>query len=67
MIRFPKIGQKVQVHYNKRIARIAPHHGQVGHVQTVSRGPGPRNICVDINGKLVVIPRGNLNATEATI
>ena len=33
-----------------------------GTVRVVPRGPGPRNVGVEIEGRLVVIPRGNLVA-----
>lgn len=64
MISHPKIGQCVRVHYKKSVARIAPYQDRVGYIQEVSRGPGPRNVCVDVDGALVMIPRGNLNMVE---
>jgi len=60
----PRPGQRVRIHYAKRSASIMPHHGKVGVVRTVSYGPGPRNIGVEIDGRIVVIPRGNLVAVE---
>ena len=53
-------GQRVRIH--KRSASVMPHHGKLGVVRTVSRGPGPRNVGVEIDGRTVVIPRGNLVA-----
>ena len=64
MIFHPRPGQHVRVHYAKRVASTMPHHGAVGIVRVVAHGPGPRNVGVEIDGKLVVIPRGNLVATE---
>jgi len=60
----PRIGQHVRMHYAKRSAAVMPHHGKTGVVRVVSPGPGPRNAGVEIDGRLAVIPRGNLVATE---
>ena len=62
MIFHPRPGQHVRIHYAKRSASVMPHHGKTGVVRIVSRGPGPRNIGVEIKGHLVVVPRGNLVA-----
>ena len=62
MIFHPRVGQRVRVHYAKRMAAMMPYHGKPGVVRVVSRGPGPRNVGVEINGRLVVVPRGNLVA-----
>ena len=62
MIFHPRSGQRVRIHYAKRSASAMPHHGKFGVVRTVSRGPGPRNVGVEIDGLIVVIPRGNLVA-----
>ena len=64
MIFHPHSGQRVRIHYAKRSASIMPHHGRVGVVRVVSRGPGPRNVGVDLDGRTVVVPRGNLVAIE---
>jgi len=37
-----------------------PYHGKIGVVRVVSRGPGPRNVGVEIDGQVIVVPRGNL-------
>ena len=60
MIFHPRIGQRARVHYAKGLAAMMPYHGKVGVVRIVSRGPGPRNVGVEIDGRLVVVPRGNL-------
>jgi hypothetical protein len=39
-----------------------PLHGRTGVVRIVTRGRGPRNVGVEIDGQIVVIPRGNLVA-----
>lgn len=72
LIRHPKIGQRVRVWYATRPRRkrpglrawaeLMPLHGKTGTVAIVSRGPGPRNVGVTIDGRCVVVPRGNLNA-----
>jgi len=61
----PRIGQHVRVHYAKRAAAVMPHHGRRGVVRIVATGPGPRNAGVAIDGRIVVIPRGNLVAESA--
>ena len=62
MIFHPRIGQHVRLHYAKRAAMVMPYHGRTGVVRVVSSGPGPRNVGVEIDGRLVVVPRGNLMA-----
>lgn len=67
MIWQPKPGQCVRVHYRPGFARIMPFQGLTGRVLVASRGPGPRNVLVEIDlptGKTlrVGIPRGNLVA-----
>ena len=64
MIFHPREGQHVRVHYAPRAAGVMPHHGRAGVVRIVARGPGPRNVGVEIDGRLVVVPRGNLVAVE---
>ena len=64
MIFHPHVGQIVRLHYAKRVAPAMPYHGSIGVVRIVSRGPGPRNVGVEVDGRLVVVPRGNLVATE---
>jgi len=61
----PYIGQRVRVHYAKRAAAGMPHHGKTGVVRIVTGGPGPRNVGVEIDGRVVVIPRGNLVIAES--
>ena len=64
MIFHPRIGQRVRLHYAKRSASIMPHHGKVGVVRLVGSGPGPRNVGVEVDGRTVVVPRGNLVAVD---
>ena len=67
MIFHPRVGQNVRVHYAKHVAAMMPYHGAAGVVRVASRGPGPRNTGVELDGRLVVVPRGNLVAIrEAT-
>jgi hypothetical protein len=61
----PRIGQEVQVWYNKRLAPHMPLHGKVGTVRVVARGKGPRNHGVMIDGALWVVPCGNLRPPQA--
>ena len=60
MIFHPQPGQHVRIHYARRSASIMPHHGRTGVVRIVANGPGPRNVGVEIEGLLVMVPRGNL-------
>ena len=62
MIFHPRVGQRVRVHYNRHVAHLMPYHGQDGVVRVISRGGGPRNVGVELAGRMVVIPRGNLVA-----
>ena len=62
MIFRPRVGQRVRIHYARRSASIMPHHGRTGVVRIVAKGPGPRNVGVEIDGLLVMVPRGNLAA-----
>jgi hypothetical protein len=67
MIFHPRPGQPVRLHYRKSAAFAIPHHGKAGVVRIVSRGPGPRNVGVETEARLVVAPRGNLVLmTEST-
>ncbi len=60
MIFYPRVGQHVRVHYASKAAPYMPYHGKTGVVRVVVRGRGPRNVGVEIDGRLIVIPRGNL-------
>lgn len=40
-----------------------PHHGKVGRLAVVSRGK-PRNHGVEIDGRIVVVPCGNIYAFD---
>ena len=64
MIFHPRIGQRVRVHYAKATAETMPFHGKTGVVRVMSNGPGPRNVGAEIDGALVVVPRGNLVAIQ---
>ncbi len=64
MIFHPRPGQRVRIHYARRSASLMPNHSKIGVVRTVSGGPGPRNAGVGIDGRTVVVPRGNLIAVE---
>jgi hypothetical protein len=61
MLSRPRIGQAVRLHYAARKRKGAPHHGSLGTVVVVARGPGPRNHGVRIGGEIVVVPCGQLN------
>lgn len=59
MIANPRIGVDVRVHYNAKRAPTMPHHGKLARVVIASRGK-PRNHGVLIDGRVVVVPCGNL-------
>ncbi len=61
MLARPKIGQRVQVWYAKHYKDRMPHHAKVGTVEVVSMGPGPKNHGIRLDGRLIVVPCGNLN------
>ena len=65
MIFHPRLGRHVRLHYARHAAASMPHHGKVGVVRIVSVGPGPRNVGVEIDGQLIVLPRGNLVAVDS--
>jgi hypothetical protein len=56
----PRLGETVRVHYNAKVAKRVRHHGGIGPIVAIGRGPGPMNIAVKIGGEGVVVPRGNL-------
>lgn len=63
MLTCPRVGQRVVLHYNQRLARsgAVPHHGKVGTVAIRSTRGKPRNHLVRLDdGGLVVVPCGNL-------
>ena len=67
MIFHPRIGQRVRVHYGRSAAARMPWHGRVGVVRLVGHGPGPRNVGVEIAGRVIVVPRGNLVAVDRSV
>jgi len=56
----PRIGSEVQVWYRAQARPHMPLHGRIGTVRIVSRGPGPRNHAVEIDGEMWFVPCGNL-------
>ncbi len=62
MIFQPRVGQHVRVHYAKAYAKAMPYHGEMGTAAVVASGRGPRNVGVEIGGRIIVVPRGNLVA-----
>jgi len=66
MIRHPRVGQVVQIHYAKHYAMHMPHHGRIGVVRIAARGPGPRDHLVEFDdGSIAAIPAGNLRVPPA--
>jgi len=64
MMFYPEIGQTVQCWYKDGQARAyepvaMPYHGLIGVVTIRSHGK-PRNHAVEIGGRVVVVPCGNL-------
>lgn len=61
MIRFARVGNRVQLWYRKSMAAFFPFHGQAGLVVAAGHGPGPKNVGVRLDsGRTVVVPSGNL-------
>lgn len=63
MLIFGRIGQTVRIHYNERVAPTMPYHGRYGKLVVLSNGK-PRNHGVEIDGKIVVVPCGNIIAVK---
>ena len=64
MLLNPEIGQCVQIWYKDGQARAyepvaMPYHGLIGVVRVRSHGK-PRNHAVEIGGRVIVVPCGNL-------
>jgi hypothetical protein len=63
MLSAPKIGDCAQVWYGSKWRRVCGQlHGRIGVVRVVSKG-SPRNHGVEIEGRLIVVPRGHLRKT----
>jgi hypothetical protein len=62
VIMHPRLGQHVRLHYSAGWRRVVRVHGAEGIVRIVPRGPGPRNVGVEIEGNIIAVPRGNLVA-----
>ena len=63
MIWQPKKYQSVRIHYRKSLQKFMPYHGKTGVVVCVGKGPGPKNVLIELDeGGRVCVPRGNLNA-----
>ena len=60
MITNPRINQKAMVWYRKSNQHL-PYHGKTGTIVKRSYGK-PRNHLIEINGKCVVVPCGNLKS-----
>jgi hypothetical protein len=60
MIVHPRKGSTVQVWYVKRAAASMPFHARTGIVRIVSKGPGPRNHGIEIDGRIIGVPCGNI-------
>lgn len=63
MIASPRPNSEVQCWYAERWRRVAPLHGKVGVVRISSRGR-PRNHGIEIDGRLYVVPCGNLRKVQ---
>jgi hypothetical protein len=61
MLIFGRVGLAVRIHYNAKRAPSMPCHGKVGRLAVVSRGK-PRNHGVEVEGRVVVVPCGNVYA-----
>ena len=61
MIVNPRVGQIVQCWYAAKHAHRWPYHGKLGLVLIAGRSK-PRNHLIDIDGKKVVVPCGNIRS-----
>lgn len=64
MILSPRVGRSVQVWYRAGLREHMPLHGRVGVVRVSSRGK-PRNHGVEIDGRMYVVPCGNIRRADA--
>jgi hypothetical protein len=64
MIVRPRPGSTVQVWYRAGVRDFMPWHGRLGVVRIVAPGPGPRNHGVEIDGRLIGVPCGNLRKPQ---
>jgi len=62
MLTNPPIGYTAQVWYRKDM-RWMPYHGKIGKITIVGKGR-PRNHGIEIDGKTIVVPCGNLRKPE---
>ena len=66
MIRQPRVGQQVRVHYPGPGKWTAmPYHGKAGVVRCLRDGPFDRNVGVEIDGKLHMMSRWHLMAIRS--
>ncbi len=56
----PRLGERVRIHYAPQYGRWMPLQDRVGTVVILGRGK-PRNHGVEVDGRLYVVPCGNLN------
>lgn len=61
MVSNPKPGDVVKVCYRKSLKNWFPYEGEIGTVRIVCKARKCRNHGVEIDGKIIVIPCGNLN------
>lgn len=59
MISTPRQGLRVQIWYRKRLRAVMAYHSAIGTVVVVGRGR-PRSHGIDVGGRFVVVPAGNL-------
>jgi hypothetical protein len=60
----PRIGSSVLLRYRKSMRPFARLHDRVGIVRIVSRGPGPRNHGIEVDGQTYVVPCGQLRSVD---
>jgi hypothetical protein len=53
-------GMIVKIHYKKKKQEFFSYEGAKGTLLIIARGKGPKNCLIDINGKNVVVPYGNI-------
>lgn len=60
MIRNPRPGMEVKLHYRRSAQKDMPYQGGIGIIVAIANGRGPKNVLVLVDRKMLIVPRGNL-------
>lgn len=64
MLSNPKPGARVRIRYRAGVRERMPWHDRVGRIAIVCKARRCRNHGVEVDGRIVAIPAGNLNAEK---